>query len=91
LQGLLAYRKVDMNILAHRLGERTRLAKTHSRSESLRITVPQSMVNQWDLKEGDELDWSWQAKNNEMVLVVRRVGQTDSNLQLEGREKSKMK
>jgi antitoxin component of MazEF toxin-antitoxin module len=70
------------------LGERTRLAKAHSKSESLRITVPQSIVNQWNLKEGDELDWSWQAKNNEMVLVVRMVGQTDS-LQSEERQRQK--
>jgi hypothetical protein len=42
------------------------------------------------LKEGDELDWSWQAKNNEMILVVRRVGQTDS-LQSEERDKGKKK
>jgi hypothetical protein len=77
-----------MNILAQKLGERTRLTKAHSRSDSLRITVPQSIVNQWDLQEGDELDWSWQAKNNEMVLVVRRVGQTDSSFQSDkGKEK----
>jgi hypothetical protein len=41
------------------------------------------------LKEGDELDWSWQAKNNEMILVVRR--QTDSSLQSEERDKCKRK
>jgi hypothetical protein len=79
-----------MNILAQKLGERTRLTKAHSRSESLRITVPQSIINQWNLKEGDGLDWSWQAKNNEMILVVRRVGQTDS-LQSEDRDKVKRK
>jgi hypothetical protein len=42
------------------------------------------------LKEGDELDWSWQAKNNEMVLVVRRIEQTDS-LKLEQKDKGKRK
>ena len=78
-----------MNILTQKLGERTRLAKAHSRSDSLRITVPQSIVNQWDLQEGDELDWSWQAKNNEMVLVVRRVGQTDSSFQSDKGKKKK--
>jgi len=41
-------------------------------------------------KEGDELDWSWQAKNDEMMLVVRRFGQTGS-ISSEGRGKGKRK
>lgn len=61
------------NRLLQKLGERTRLAKAHSKSVSLRITVPESIVKQWNLREGDELDWSWQARNNEMILEVRKV------------------
>jgi antitoxin component of MazEF toxin-antitoxin module len=59
--------------LVQKLGERTKLAKAHSESDSLRITVPKSIVKQWNLKEGEELDWSWQARNNEMILEVRKV------------------
>jgi hypothetical protein len=32
-----------------------------------------SIVRQWNLKEGDKLDWSWEARNSEMVVVVRKV------------------
>ena len=61
------------NRLIQKLGERTKLAKAHSKTTSLRITVPESIVKQWNLREGDELDWSWQAKNDEMILEVRKV------------------
>jgi len=30
-----------------------------------------SIVRQWRLK-GDKLDWSWEARNGEMILVVRK-------------------
>jgi hypothetical protein len=39
------------------------------------------IVRQWNLKEGDKLDWSWEVRNNEEMFVVirrrrrRRVGQ----------------
>jgi hypothetical protein len=35
--------------------------------------IPMSIVKQWSLKEGDKLDWSWEARNSEMVVVVRKV------------------
>lgn len=59
--------------LIQQLGERTKVAKAHSKTSSLRITIPESIVKQWNLEEGDELDWSWVAKNNEMILEVRKV------------------
>jgi hypothetical protein len=51
-----------------------------------------SIVRQWSLKEGDKLDWSWEVRNNEMFVVVRRVEQqqqqTDS-IALERKGKGK--
>jgi hypothetical protein len=70
--------------------KRLRLAKAHSKSDSLRITVPQSIVNQGNLKEGDKLDWSWEVCNNEMFVAIRRVGQTD-NILSDGKGKGKRK
>ena len=35
--------------------------------------IPMSIVRQWSIKEGDKLDWSWEARNSEMVVVVRKV------------------
>jgi hypothetical protein len=54
------------------LGEETTLAKNSPKFASLRTTIPMSIVRQWQLKEGDKLDWSWEARNGEMILVVRR-------------------
>lgn len=58
--------------MASGLGEETTLAKNSPRFASLRTTIPMSIVRQWRLKEGDKLDWSWEARNGEMILVVRK-------------------
>jgi hypothetical protein len=60
------------------MGEVTTLAKASTNFASLRTVVPMPMVRQWSLKEGDKLDWAWEVRNNEMVVVIRRVGQADS-------------
>jgi hypothetical protein len=37
-------------------------------------------IKQWKLKEGDKLDWSWEVKNGDMVVVVvKRVGTNNNN------------
>lgn len=54
--------------MASGLGEETTLAKNSPRFASLRTTIPMSIVRQWRLKEGDKLDWSWEARNGEMIL-----------------------
>jgi len=58
--------------MASGLGEETTLAKNSPRFASLRTTIPMSIVRQWRLKEGDKLDWSWEARNGELILVVRK-------------------
>jgi len=57
--------------MASGLGEETTLAKNSRRFASLRTTIPMSIVRQWRLK-GDKLDWSWEARNGELILVVRK-------------------
>ena len=59
--------------MASDLGEETTLAKNSPRFASLRTTIPMSIGRQWRLKEGDKLDWSWEARNGEMILVVRKM------------------
>ena len=54
------------------VGEETTLAKNSPKFASLRTTIPMSIVRQWQLKEGDKLDWSWEARDGEMILVVRK-------------------
>jgi bifunctional DNA-binding transcriptional regulator/antitoxin component of YhaV-PrlF toxin-antitoxin module len=61
-----------------RVGEKTTLAKASSNFASLRTVVPMSIVKQWQLKEGDRLDWSWEARNGEIVIVVKKAEHNDS-------------
>jgi len=37
-----------------------------------------SIVKQWSLKEGDQLDWSWEARNGEMIIVIKKAEHIDS-------------
>lgn len=53
------------------VGEISTLAKNSPKFASLKTTVPMSVVKQWKLKAGDQLEWEWSAQNNDMVLVVR--------------------
>jgi antitoxin component of MazEF toxin-antitoxin module len=42
----------------------------------LSTVVPMSIIKQWNLKQGDKLEWSWEARednNNEMVMIIRKV------------------
>lgn len=61
-----------MNLVS-RLGELTTLTKASSKFESLRTTVPKSIVNQWKLNPGDQFDWNWEVINGKMVLIVNKV------------------
>jgi hypothetical protein len=40
---------------------------------SLCTTIPMFIVKQWGLKAGDKLDWSLEARKNEITIVVRKV------------------
>jgi hypothetical protein len=55
------------------LGEKTRLVKASSKFESLRATVPKSIVTFMKLKEGDFIDWDLQVLNGKMTLIVSKV------------------
>jgi hypothetical protein len=55
------------------VGEITTIGKASSNYTSLRTVVPMPIVRQWNLKDGDKLDWSWEVRNNDMVVVVRKV------------------
>jgi antitoxin component of MazEF toxin-antitoxin module len=55
------------------MGELTTLSIATSKKESLRTTVPMSIVKQFNLQAGDKLDWIFDVKNGEMVILVRPV------------------
>jgi hypothetical protein len=55
------------------MGEISTLALNAPGHASLRTTVPMNIIRQWGLEAGDKLEWSWEARDNEMIVVVRRV------------------
>jgi hypothetical protein len=40
---------------------------------SLRTPIPMFIVKQWRLKAGEKLDWSLEARKNEISIVVRKI------------------
>lgn len=53
------------------MGTKTVLTKASTKGNSLRITVPVSIVRQFDLQEGDSLDWTLKVKDNKLVIEVK--------------------
>jgi len=53
------------------MGEITVLTKATSKSKSLRTTIPMGIVKQFNLSEGDKLNWEIRAEGSELVIVVR--------------------
>lgn len=54
-------------------GETTKLTLAKTNSESLRTTVPMSIVRQFNLKAGNMLGWKLEVKNGEMIIVVHPI------------------
>jgi len=42
-------------------------------SQSLRTTIPKFIVETFNLKEGDELDWSLKPEGRDLVIIVTPV------------------
>jgi bifunctional DNA-binding transcriptional regulator/antitoxin component of YhaV-PrlF toxin-antitoxin module len=55
------------------LGETTTLTLAASKKASLRTTVPMSVVKQFGLKQGDKLEWTFEANNEDIVMIVKPV------------------
>jgi hypothetical protein len=62
------------------MGERTKLALNAPNRASLRTTVPMFIVKQWGLKQGQQLDWTFEtchdisgSGRDELVVIVRRA------------------
>jgi len=55
------------------LGEITTLTPATSKKESLRTTVPMSIVKQFDLEKGDKLDWMLKAENGDIIIIAKPI------------------
>lgn len=53
------------------MGAITKLTLATTKRQSLRTTVPMSIVKQFKLKTGDKLDWIFDVKNGEMIIIVK--------------------
>lgn len=53
------------------MGEITTLTKAATKTTSLRTTVPASIARQFNLNNGDKLDWSLRAEDGEMIIIVK--------------------
>lgn len=53
------------------MGEITYLNKAASKGDSLRTTVPMSMVRQFGLTEDDKLDWTLKVESGELIIIVK--------------------
>lgn len=55
------------------MGERTVLTKAAPKTNSLRTTVPIFIVRQFNLSEGDMLEWELRAIDGELLIVAHPV------------------
>ena len=55
------------------MGEITYLNKAASKGESLRTTVPMSIVKQFGLTEDDKLDWLIKAEGGELIIQIKPI------------------
>lgn len=62
------------------MGETTTLSVATSGKKSLRTTVPMSILKQFDLEAGDKLDWGFEARNSELIIVVRTIKNPEKDL-----------
>ena len=55
------------------MGMKTALTKASGKGNSLRTTVPMSIVKQFELKEGDEMEWTLKVRNNKLIIEVEPI------------------
>ena len=53
------------------MGFKTTIAKASTISNSFRTTVPAAVINQFNLKDGDKLDWELKAENGNLIMIVK--------------------
>ena len=54
-------------------GEVTTVTINSSKRKSLRSTIPMSVVKNMGLKVGDNISWTYEIRNGEIVTTVRKV------------------
>ena len=55
------------------MGFKTTIAKASTIANSYRTTVPAAIMNQFNLKEGDKLDWNLKVENGKLLILVKTM------------------
>jgi AbrB family looped-hinge helix DNA binding protein len=53
------------------MGFKTTIAKASTISNSFRTTVPAAIMSQFNLKEGDKLDWVLKAEEDSLIIMIK--------------------
>lgn len=57
------------------MGFKTTIAKASTIANSFRTTVPAGIMNQFNLNEGDKLDWSIEVKDGKLIIFIKPLHQ----------------
>jgi len=55
------------------MGNITNINKATSKNNSLRTTIPRSIVTQFGLTYHDKLEWILKAENSELIIQVKPI------------------
>ncbi len=55
------------------MGEITNLNKATTKNESLRTTVPRSIIKQFGLTQDDQLEWNLKAEGGDLIIQVKPI------------------
>ena len=53
--------------------EITTLTKATSKSDSLRTTIPKSIVRQFELKQGDKIQWKMEVAEGKLLIKIEPI------------------
>ena len=67
--GRFILRKTFMKDMGRNKGDRTKLSSAKTETDSLRTTVPSSIVRQMKLNVGDQLEWQIESLNPGIIKV----------------------
>lgn len=59
------------------MGERTKLNRANTKSPSLRTTVPEGVVNELRVKEGESFEWKRIIQEGKIAIRVKKAGKSE--------------
>jgi bifunctional DNA-binding transcriptional regulator/antitoxin component of YhaV-PrlF toxin-antitoxin module len=72
------------------MGEQTTLTLATTGRDSMRTTVPMSIIRHFKLRPGDKLDWDFEINNGEIIILVRPEKNPSGNVPVQIREQARV-